>query len=418
MLKNRSGRPATPPNLANVRTALQWIAWAIAVALLGFAVAVEPICWPYDPPPRLADAQPLCAGLAFLFLLANGVILAARAQAGLFTLTFAIALAAALVTCHCLSINLIPAWMWPDQPEPDARPVAAAPTRPLNPIGIWQFDERYGYDHVPNRQGVHRAPQFDVTYTIDGDRCRVTPTPDVPEGRVFITGCSYTFGHGVEDDECYPAVLAARHWPSYKIQNRAVCGYGTVHAYLLVSDELDAPDRDPPSLVIYAMIPDHLRRNYLRKSYVRHIVANPFFRKRSLDPLVERRGYPHFELVDGKLESRGLIEEEGALKDSPLLKYAEISLTEAFLSEMHKKCSEKGAPLVIVLLPQRMSYDWGDVRYVLGKLDIPCLDVSDVPLETISGDGHPSAKDHERIADAIAASFITDVLYPDRQSRP
>jgi len=417
MAKDRSRRPATPPNPANVRTALLWIGWAIAVALLGFAVGVELICWPYDPPRPLADAQPLCAGLALLFLLTNGVILVARAQAGLFALSFAIALAAALATCHYLSIDLVPAWMRPEGPQSDATPVAA-PTRPENPVGIWRFDERYGYDHVPNRRGVHKTPQFDVTYTIDADRCRVTPTPEVPQGRVFITGCSYTFGHGVEDDECYPAVLAATHWPSYKVQNRAVCGYGTVHAYLVVGDELDAPDRELPSLVIYGMIPNHLRRNYVRKSYVRHIVASPFFRKESLDPLVERRGYPHFELVDGELEFRGLVEEEGSLKASPLLKYAEIALTEAFLSEMHAKCSQKGVPLVIVLLPQGTSYDWGAVGYVLDKLDVPCLDVSHVPLETIPGDGHPSAKDHERIADAIADSFITDLLYPDRPEGP
>jgi len=417
MPKNHSGRPATPPNPANVRTALQWICWAIALALLGFAVGVGLACWPYDPPRPLADAQPLCAGLALLFLLANGVILIARPQAGLFALSLALALAAALATCHYLSIDLVPAWMRPGGSESDATPVAA-PTRPENPVGIWQFDQRYGYDHAPNRRGVHRTPQFEVTYTIDADRCRVTPTPEVPEGRVFITGCSYTFGHGVEDDECYPAVLAARHWPSYKVQNRAVCGYGTVHAYLLVCDELDAPDRELPSLVIYGMIPDHVRRNYLRKGYVQHVVANPFFRKESLDPLVERRGYPHFELVDGELESRGLVEQEGSLKDSPLLKYAEIALTEAFLSEMHEKCSAKGVPLVIVLLPQTASDYWDTVRYVLGKVDVPCLDVSGVPLETIPGDGHPSAKDHERIAHAIAESFVTDLLSADGQDGP
>ena len=415
---DHSGRPVNQRNLANVRRALQWICWAITAALLGFAVGVEPICWPYDPPPLLAHAQPLCAGLAFLFLLANAVILTAPAQAGLFTLTFLTALAAALVTCHCLSINVIPAWMRPDRTGADARPVRAAAGRPLNPIGIWQFDERYGYDHFPNREGVHRAADFEVTYTIDGDRCRVTPTPEAPEGRVFITGCSYTFGHGVEDDECYPAVLAAKHWPSYKIQNRAVCGYGTAHAYLLVSDELDAPERDPPSLVIYGMIPDHLRRNYIRKTYVRHIVACPFFRKRSLDPLVERRGYPHFELVDGKLEFRGLIGLEGALADSPLLKYAEIALTEAFLSEMHKKCSENGVPFVVLLAPPTNPGAWESIKRILDKHDTPYLDVSDIPFEGFPRDTHPNPDDHERIAEAIAGSFITDILYPDRRSRP
>ena len=69
-------------------------------------------------------------------------------------------------------------------------------------IGIWRTDPVFGYAHVPSTEGHHVLPEsFDVVYTIDGSGNRVTPRTTAPLARILVLGGSFSFGHGVEDDE-------------------------------------------------------------------------------------------------------------------------------------------------------------------------------------------------------------------------
>jgi hypothetical protein len=57
-------------------------------------------------------------------------------------------------------------------------------------------------------------------------------------------------------------MLAARHWPDVKVVNASVRGWGLTQAYLAVMDWLS---RQLPDVIVNAMIPDDLRRSYLRE---------------------------------------------------------------------------------------------------------------------------------------------------------
>lgn len=87
-------------------------------------------------------------------------------------------------------------------------------------IGIYQSDTMYGWRHIPLSKGRHRVPfTFDVSYSIDSLGNRATPGGyKLP--KVLFLGCSFTFGHGVENGETYSALLA-KQFPSFKMVNAA-----------------------------------------------------------------------------------------------------------------------------------------------------------------------------------------------------
>lgn len=406
--RESTARLSSKHNVGRIRQALHRICWANGVMLLGFIVAMRIICWPRDLPPTFADAQPLFILLTFLSLIANALIAGIPIRVGLGVSVSLISASCVLVVCHFLSINLVPSWMAELLPGARAKVRAPIARREVKTIGIYQFDPVCGFGHKPGSQGIHE--RFTVTYTLDDQGCRVTPTPAMPEGTVVITGCSFTFGYGVEDSECYPAILAREHWSNLKVRNRAVCGYGTVHAYLQVLTELEHEDHGLPSLVLYAMIPDHVRRNYLRESWVGHVTRGRFLRGEPADLLSARRGHPHFELIDGELVSKGLIDFEDAVEDSPCLRYPEAVLTEAFLVGTYQRCSDKGVPFVVVLLPEGFPNETNlaSIRKMLKQHAIPNLDLSDLPMQTLADGLHPNQVAHRSFAEEIARSFGKD----------
>lgn len=427
MTASDQGRGSLPKQ-TRIRCLLRIVCYSLAVIALGFPVAARAVCWPHQVPDAVADTLPLCVLLAFLLLLTLGLMTKLPAQAGLFLLTLLVSLGAGVLVCHFASLGPVPDWLAALRrgPVPKTRPIART-RRAIKTIGIYRFDPRYGYGHIPDSRGRHESAYFKVTYTIDDQGCRATPTPESPRGTILITGGSFTFGLGVQDSECFPAILAREYWTDYKVRNRAVCGYGTVHAYLAVSDALTSADRDLPALVIYAMIPHHVQRNYLRRSYIGHLAEGYFLRGRSADPSRDRRGHPHFEIEDGRLISHGLAFLDDAIHDSPCLRYPEFALTQAFLTEMRSRCADKQVPLFVVLLPENGSSEDEEteakLKTMLPRLRLPHVDIAEMPLEKLRGDNHPNPASHRRFAEAIAQSPIAEVLIangpqnePKRQS--
>jgi hypothetical protein len=70
-------------------------------------------------------------------------------------------------------------------------------------------------------------------------------------------------------------VPLSQKWPEWRIVNKGIMGWGTIQAYLTLSKMLQ--DGKRPSMVIYNMIPEHLPRNYIRKSWVQMMGDLNFF---------------------------------------------------------------------------------------------------------------------------------------------
>ncbi len=264
------------------------------------------------------------------------------------------------------------------------------PAREPLQIGIWRYDARFGYAHRADTSGLHTHPagDFAVRYRLDGRGHRALPAPEDPQGTVLCVGGSFTFGYGVADSACFPALLA-RRFPRLAFTNAAVMGWGTVHAWLAVED---AFAEAPPDHVLYGMIPHHIERNGLRASWV------DFVGRATL-----ARGHPHVELEDGRPVWKGVVHEGEA--DSPALTAHERALTRALLAAIARRCREAGARFSLVLLPQPdHDYPPGFVGE-LASLDLELVDLRALPFAWFPSDDHPSPADHRRIADALAGLF-------------
>jgi|GEM_PF-2497894 len=288
-------------------------------------------------------------------------------------------------------------YLWDESRRILYRDILAANTK----IGICTQDPELGYTHKRNSKGTHNDCDFKVTYTIGPDGERFIPKPAHPVGRIHILGGSFAFGIGVNDEETF-AYLLSQHWPDWYIINKAVMGWGTSHAYITLSRALKSDH--PPDVVIYIMIPHHITRNYIRKSWVQFIAKWDF-------------KHPHFELVDGKPEFQGIITLDQSQDDYPGMRQKEIELTQAFLENMHRLCDEKQIPFVVVLLPGMVRMPPYSITKVLTENHIGVIDLSEMKLEKFLFDTHPNRNDHKRIADAIQKSFLPELLENIKKKR-
>lgn len=244
--------------------------------------------------------------------------------------------------------------------------------------------ERYGQAGLPGASAQHVKHAFDVTYHLDADGYRVMPQPARPEYQLALVGCSYAFGHGVEDDETFPALLATQAWRQCRVRNHSLPGWGTVQACLQVEDLLASPD--PPQCIAYAWITHHLHRNYLRRSW-----HGRMFRK-----------FPLYTVVDDDAVFQGLLERnEATWPDGPEIDAAEREVTLHLIESMRRQCELAGATFVFLSLMHTYQDDvWpliaADPRYHV-------VDVSNASHDFLPEDRHPTRRWHQAVASAIAS---------------
>jgi hypothetical protein len=105
--------------------------------------------------------------------------------------------------------------------------------------GKVKFDSRFVHDQYA---GWKNAPNVN-TQDPYGNRIRTNSqgmrneqefaVDKAGSKRLLIIGDSYSFGHGVSDDETYAHVLNNRHMPDWQVMNLAVSATGTDQQYLM-----------------------------------------------------------------------------------------------------------------------------------------------------------------------------------------
>jgi len=101
----------------------------------------------------------------------------------------------------------------------------------------------------------------DVTYRIDASGLRDIPAE--VQGRplkVAFFGCSFMFGHGVEEDQTLPYYFVRESKGSFEGYNFAGEGWGPHQMLREIETGLVRRVAGTPDLAIYEAIPDHLRR--------------------------------------------------------------------------------------------------------------------------------------------------------------
>lgn len=135
-----------------------------------------------------------------------------------------------------------------------------------NPEGCIGKDS-LGFHLVPGSFRVLVSDSLEYFVTHGFDSLRVTSyhaDSDTPKPKIFIFGCSYTYGQGVNDNETFPFLLQDA-FPEYNIFNYAVPGQGTHQAFLRFRQALE--NGNFPDLVIVSYATFHEERNFLSRSY-------------------------------------------------------------------------------------------------------------------------------------------------------
>ncbi|MEM8891596.1 MAG: hypothetical protein AAGD28_26700 [Bacteroidota bacterium] len=142
--------------------------------------------------------------------------------------------------------------------------IQASPTQCLIPHPTLGFALNPGSFSVQ----INQAKPYTVTH--GPDSLRVTHASSLADSleKIFLLGCSYTYGMGVDDTESFPYLLQEA-FPKYMIKNFGVPGFGNVQSYLQLESEI--LKGNIPKLVILNLVDFHLERNVLTPDYRKNL---------------------------------------------------------------------------------------------------------------------------------------------------
>lgn len=98
---------------------------------------------------------------------------------------------------------------------------------------------------------------------------RITKLPysvSASDHKIYILGCSFTYGMGVSDTETYAALLS-KQYPDIDIHNLARPGLSNLHSYLLLKEKIDEGNK--PTTAFISISDMHLSRNVLTNDHRR-----------------------------------------------------------------------------------------------------------------------------------------------------
>jgi hypothetical protein len=312
---------------------------------------------------------------------------------------------------------------------------------------IIAYDGEIGF--VPERSGRSRrvylgeAGRTTLAYHLftDPRGARVSRPEEAIAERpdVVAIGCSFTWGHGVENEETFAARLG--HELGVSVSNLAMGSYGTVQSLQMLRRNRDLA----PTLVIYAIVTDHLRRNVvpcapsyhpfcLDYSHVtwgrdnRPMIAQPAgngVRRAQLQAIAETTGLdPVTRFVHGMDVVRGrLTLQWGRTYEADAGKQEEA--LDFLLAQLVDTVQSMAARLLLVFIPTANAPPPAVLPRLVAERGVRFLDMtSDFVREHknpatsplyIPGDGHPSMAGHaliaRRIADLVRAEQL---LAPQR----
>lgn len=250
-------------------------------------------------------------------------------------------------------------------------------------------DPVLGHRNPPGKMARQRHRDFEAVYAIGGDGWRVVPEPADPAApEIVFIGCSYSYGVGVADDETYTSILAREAWPNYRVRNNSVCGWGTTHAFVRMSQLLEEPNK--PAAIIHAAVPGHLRRNADRRTW--HQTMKSTFIPFDLGP-------------SGPVAQSLRPWKDATAEEGPELLARERRMTVALLKGMTDRARSAGVPFLVILLndgerdPERKA-----MLDALEESGAPFLDFRDAMTDFFPLDGHATPVAHRLLAYAIAGS--------------
>ncbi len=303
-----------------------------------------------------------------------------------------------------------------------AFPVAYPPT-PRWPE-LYAAHPEYGYALYPSRVTRYRYPEraprvLTVHSNADGFR-QTREIADAGESRrrVFVTGDSFVFGEGVEEEERFTDLFAGSR-PDLRVDNLGMTGWGP-DLMLLAVEAMSRKAR--PDVVIVALYYDDFRR--VRPRYAGAGYPIPRFRLAGdsliLVPYPEPKPWERLHLYQAGY--RALRGGERPLSGPDR---EEWRINERILDRFRRQTAARGAELGLLYLPGRWSgrpndrrrgwlRDYAD-RHGIAFADLTGPIQADSTTAFIPDNGHYAPAGHAIVAEALAA--LVDRMLP-REGRP
>jgi hypothetical protein len=252
--------------------------------------------------------------------------------------------------------------------------------------------------HYSKEEGTDET-LFDAEYMVGEKGCRFTKSDEAAKDTVIFVGGSFTFGHGLNDDETLPFYFSEAGGFADRVLNFAVSGYGPnqVLRDLELNYKPGLANIDPTGVraVVFLLIDDHANQAVKPASNTApyYVLKNnrPAYQGPYFDP--EGLGRLNTLLFSSRIIPI-LRERLGAGKNPFDVNY-KWDLTAAMLREMNRICLERyGVPMTVAY--------WGDGPEVLLRLMNTELDFFQVreafgeefanrAIKFYLQDGHPSA---------------------------
>ncbi len=101
---------------------------------------------------------------------------------------------------------------------------------------------------------------FDVIYTTDNEKRRVTPYAPQAKVAVVLLGCSFTFGDALNDEDTFGYKLGQILGKDFQVINLGVPGSGSHRILEQLEKGLPSLDKFSKVIFYYSAIEDHIRR--------------------------------------------------------------------------------------------------------------------------------------------------------------
>jgi hypothetical protein len=311
------------------------------------------------------------------------------------------------------------------------------PQKPVRYEGdaLIAYDPDIGFVANPGSRSKSSFSDFAYSTYHNERSARVSVPGERSPDRVEIVtvGCSFSWGHGVENEETF-AVRVAREL-GVTHTNLAMAGYGTVHSLLMLRRNRDLS----PKIVVYGLIEDHLFRNpsaCARSFYpfcldVAHVVWDSEERPRIARPLTNgvRRVAQHIKAQTAGLGLlpwvvHGLDVVLGRVllgMSSQVNEEKQEAALSSLLNEMSQTTEAIGAKLLVVFIPTNYQPPSAALRKAVAKAKVDFVDTTEdfkraAPKPYLVNDGHPGAYGHALVADAITKA-IRERRLLDRASK-
>jgi hypothetical protein len=282
----------------------------------------------------------------------------------------------------------------------------------------------FGYTPIPGRFTITMNKYLSFNATHLPNTLRVThPIDSYGESRqkeeLWIFGCSFTYGWGLNDEETYPWLLQEQ-FPEYEIVNFGVGGYGTVHSLIQFRDALEI---NSPKVVVLAYADFHDERNTFLRKWRKDLTAVNY-----LGPLIQpyarldKQGKLRYQFAEVKYTGFPgirysalvhLIENRYNQLEDRFVHSHDVS--KALIIEMARVAREHNVKFVVAGLhgsPRTVEM----LNFAL-KNGIPSVDISvdlSVRANKLPTDPHPSAVANRKYADKLEGFLRAEILNTDK----